>query len=116
MLGRALIEENCKSLAARYPSDWRELLPDGFKVEDYKFEEDLYFATRHKITDAIHLADCYDYQSCEHDGWEGSWAAKFSNSLARKAAYKVPESGKCWEYNKPADAPKIVSLSSMLAR
>lgn len=103
-LGRLLIEENIKSLAARYPDDYAKLL-NKFKVDDYKFVEDDDFLQRHALTDAIHLVECYEYQSCEHDGWEGSWAHKFSNALARKAALTIPESidpgglGRCWSYS-----------------
>lgn len=113
IIGRALIEENMKSLAARYPSDWQEMLPDGFDVEAYRFEEDFCFLTRHKATDGITLARCYDYQSCEHDEYEASWAHRFLHGLVWTLAGKVPETPgrpSLWEYHKPADAPQIMRI------
>jgi hypothetical protein len=114
-IGKALMVENQKSLASRYPDDWQEFF-EGFEVEDYKFEEDNYFTVYRKLTDAIHLVRCYEYQSCEHDGWEDSWAHKFCQRLTGAAANKVPESGPCWEYHKPVDAPKIIKLSSLVGK
>ena len=108
-IGRALIAENFNSLDARYPSPSED---HSEEIGAYRFVEDTHFLTRHKLTDAIHLVRCYDYQSCEHDGWEGSWAHEFCQRLMAAAAATIPESGRCWSYVKPADASNIIRLKA----
>ena len=121
-IGRLLLIENVASLNARYPTDYAEMLPDGFNPDTYRFEPDYFFETRVQNMEAaaIDLAACYEYQSCEHDGWETSYAKRFTDWLtyqaAKKWARRTEVGLKTWEYIKPADAPKIVSLSDLIGK
>jgi hypothetical protein len=34
--------------------------------------------------------DCYEYQSCEHDGWDDSATKRFCNSLRHSLTASLP--------------------------
>jgi hypothetical protein len=69
--GQMLLNENYNSLDARYPAD-----KDGRHAFTYAGR-----GPRLTIVEAFKALDCYEYQSCEHDGWEASYARKFCDSL-----------------------------------
>jgi hypothetical protein len=116
-IGKELIRENIKSLAARYPSDYAELLPDDFDVADFRFEPDYAFITHapNVIARVIKLVHCYEYQACEHDAWEESWSRKFCQWLIHKLVSQVPGYEQApWGYSKPDDSPQVISLSRLM--
>lgn len=116
-IGRHLLKENMLSLAARYPDDWEELMPKGFTLDSYRFEEDLHWLTRYRLCDAAELISSFEYQSCEHAGWRMSWTREFCGRLVREAARKIPKTTpSCWHYEKPTDAAEMISLSSLARR
>jgi hypothetical protein len=88
-LGQMLVDECVKSVSYRYPGDdvGKGELPgprDAYYLEPYRFE-----ATRTFTATEIHRAcACYDYQSCEHPGWDSSMACLFTATL-RAAAEAV---------------------------
>ena len=46
---------------------------------------------------------CYEYQSCEHPGWETSEAKAFCDSLRANAIHELPRKGeRVWEITDPA--------------
>lgn len=91
--GRMLLRENLASVSARYPAD----PSDGLIVDLYTFQScpiDLY-RFREIIGRAFRLLACYEYQACEHAGWETSEACKFIESIhseliTRVAGYNDP--------------------------
>lgn len=106
-IGLALISENIKSLEARYPRDYQCMVPEG--VEDYQFTPDNAWYNRSDVGPcgaaiaAIKLANCYDYQSCEHDGWDASWSKRFVNWLIDTAVNTLPGYDDApWSYRETA--------------
>lgn len=47
---------------------------------------------RHRLTfaEAFKAINCYEYQSCEHPGWEGSNAKAFCDALTARLIYTLP--------------------------
>jgi hypothetical protein len=117
MIGKALVAENIKSLQARYPGDYQELVGDEDE-DGFVFDEDVRFSTRADLNKAaIVLANCYSYQSCEHDEWEGSYAKQFADWLIATAASRMSRDvNDCWEYHRDRSRPAMISLSSLAAR
>lgn len=83
VVGYELWEENRRSVAARYPGDgdgeWPG--PIGLKIADiagYQFEG--IEAPLHPDA-MVHAVHCYNYQSCEHPGWDNSLACRWMEEL-----------------------------------
>lgn len=119
LVGRMLHAECVASVAGRYPDDrpherpgkLGELNPRG-----YTFRRT---TRRFTIAEAFKALGCFEYQSCEHEGWSTSEAHAFCRSLERhligqtytSEAYTAAN----WEWDRdelPADAS--VSLMSMI--
>lgn len=79
--------ENIKSVSHRYPGESSATLPGPiggeFVIEAKHLP--LWWAG-FKPVNVLKACDCYEYQSCEHDGWESSDACAFINRL-RAAAW-----------------------------
>ena len=99
-LGRALIAENIKSVADRYPDDEPDDLPGlpidkgelaAFRSYDYG-DHPLMRDKRRRLTvpEAIIAISGYTYQTCEHDGWETSEVHAFMFRLLQLVASRVP--------------------------
>jgi hypothetical protein len=91
-LGAHLIEENLKSIHARYPDtvDNPESTPGPiarYWEHAYTFE---YCAVRPNPVQALKLIDCYEYQSCEHEEWETSEVRAFCQRLRRSVIQTLP--------------------------
>ena len=84
--GSMLWQENVKSVSARYPGS-ADGLPGPIGEEVY--EMDLAnFPAFHPPIDPVQVlkaVSCYEYQACEHDGWETSEAHSFCNVLRHHA-------------------------------
>jgi len=90
--GQMLWDENRKSIEARYPDcvDNPENMP-GPIGESFEYG-------RHKHSDVLgidpvktlKLIACYEYQACEHDGWEASEAHAYCQALRRSAINALP--------------------------
>ena len=85
-LGRMLWAENMASIHGRYPdteeshSDYPG--PNGFgphQVEAYAYATPR--TTDWKPSELVSLVNCYQYQTCEHDGWESSDAHALMHDL-----------------------------------
>lgn len=87
-LGQALWHENYLSVNYRYRAD------DETPVYKYKPQYDGHVGTGQKrlLTpiDIIKLCDCLEYQSCEHPGWETSWAKDLLDRVRRAATRELP--------------------------
>lgn len=79
-LALVLYNENAKSIAYRYSEP---------RAEEAEFE--FHFVdTKHKPLQVIKAANCFDYQSCEHEGWEGSAAHAVIQAIVADAISAVP--------------------------
>lgn len=81
-LGRVLWRENVFSLAYRYPATETQWANEFARAADYTFE--INRLENSAVLDAINE---YDYQSCEHPGWEKS--ASFRFMIALREAYRL---------------------------
>jgi len=87
-LGRMLWRENMLSLADRYDDPIDE---DALRA--YRF--DPMTARMHKGQPLspialVKLVHCYRYQSCEHDAWESSDAARYCERLESMLVHRMP--------------------------
>lgn len=80
---QSLIETNLASLRARY-SDVEEE-EELSRIYTYNPEKGLPPMQVYK------LAECYAYQSCEHDGWEGSQEKLWMEALKDSIINNLPE-------------------------
>jgi len=89
-LGQMLWDENIRSVCFRYDEPYAQVdrgkLP-GTNGESYEFD----FAAGEALTTSIEpavvlgVADCLEYQSCEHPEWAESEAYAILNSIRRVA-------------------------------
>lgn len=80
--GAALLNECVQSVQYRYPDDKPEQLPGP--VNAYWRQPYSYSPLRGRVPSPIEglkLISCYEYQSCEHPGWESSGAKQFCEAL-----------------------------------
>lgn len=94
-VGRMLWLENHKSVDYRYPGEEDGQLPGpvGLKradIEAYTFH--LAYRSDRKLSLAALLKaiDAYEYQACEHDGWETSEARTYCQSLRKHLIRQLP--------------------------
>lgn len=88
--GRMLLRENMRSVDARYPADispTAEELIGGYTytacpLDLYRFEA--------VIGRAFKILACYEYQACEHSGWESSEACKFIERIRDELITRLP--------------------------
>lgn len=100
--GIMLWSENVKSLAYRYADD---IASEYDYVEQYTFREYLMV----KPAAIAGIANCYNYQSCEHPGYEASLAKDFINRLLAAAAKKLAGDGAPWGVHDETEAKKYGS-------
>ena len=103
--GRALLRENLRSLNARYGT--KHGFADHLGGEDsllaaYRFTTDPRFATA-KPSPALAVIKatfCYDYQACESDDYEATWAADIMRRIRDAACRELPGySDAPWGFN-----------------
>ena len=87
--GQMLWDENVKSVRHRYP-DCDDELPGPIGC-DYQYGEHNAYQNGHIDPVAVLKAcDGYEYQSCEHEGWEESEAKAFVDALRHRAWHALP--------------------------
>ena len=90
-LGLMLWTECAKSVGARYPNDGPDDLPgpvgDGPR---FGYVHQLAWDAHLEPVQVIKAIRCYEYQSCEHAGWEASEAKAFCAALLVHAASCLP--------------------------
>ncbi len=90
LMGKMFLAENVMSVNARYPNDKQDL-PYSFRFNAGK-------AKTLTAIQFIKALQCLEYQSCEHEGWQGSIAQKLIAALIEDAIYKLPGYGEAaWE-------------------
>lgn len=91
-IGRALWAENVRSVMHRYPDATPDRVPghcdmDHESVTMYRCSP----LTAPIVPVAVLKAlDCYEYQSCEHDGWVTSHAKEFCDDLRGRMISELP--------------------------
>jgi hypothetical protein len=78
-----LVAENVLSLTSRYGKR------DAPKKTTHRYTPGPALPAIH----VIKLAQSYDYQSCEHDGWETSEAKRWIDNLIAGLVYQLPGYG-----------------------
>jgi len=78
MVGSMLWRENHMSVNARYD--------ENTDTPAYRFERTQEFSP----VQMLKAIDCYEYQSCEHDGWETSSARAFCDELRAVLIHSLP--------------------------
>lgn len=78
-LGRLLVATNYESVCARYRED--------VAAPGYRFNPTMGPVSAVMVLKAI---ACYEYQSCEHDGWETSRAKEYCDALRMVAIGSLP--------------------------
>lgn len=98
-----LWQENIKSVMTRYPDSNFDNLPGPIGESYVISERDLTtFWDIFSPIQVVKACHCYEYQSCEHDGWEASEAHAFINSLEGAAIHSMPSYDKAeWGAPKP---------------
>lgn len=87
---------NIESIRARYPDttgkEANSFFPGIENNEEYIKLCKTYKPFPSKSpTEIIKLAHCFEYQSCEYEGWETSQAKKLINSVIDSEIHRLPE-------------------------
>jgi hypothetical protein len=99
-VGRMLWTENVCSVAARYPDDDCSSRPGPVSEDidleaiEYVWRNPHYTPTAGEVLKAI---ACYEYQSCEHDGWRESEARRFCAALESAVCATLYEGPWGWD-------------------
>lgn len=86
LLGRLLLAENFRSVDHRYPAG-------APSAEDRAAEARLFVEARtesRSLVELLKAVSCYEYQACEHPGWEGSQAARLCEALRGQLIAALP--------------------------
>lgn len=89
VVGAALLRENIASVSYRYQDFGTGNLPGPIPnpvPKDYVFLPFL----RVEPAQVVKAIDCYEYQSCEHPGWNDSEARRFCDVLRRRYCATMP--------------------------
>ena len=91
-VGQMLWDENVTSVKYRYPDCGWDELPGPIDCEYQYGEHDGCSAGRPPVDPVAVLkaCDCYEYQSCEHPGWEESESHSYIQALRRHAWHSLP--------------------------
>jgi hypothetical protein len=92
-IGRMLWDECVRSVSYRYPDN--DPLPGGAYFDDGTPESEAYVfpllkAPKLEPVAALKAIQCYEYQSCEHPGWDTSEAKTFCSYLIEHLIQKLP--------------------------
>lgn len=89
-VGRMLWDENAASIGHRYPDCGLDSDMPGPMWETFVYDEHVPLAGSTDWVQVLCTCHSYRYQSCEHDGWEGSEARAFLEALLNRAEHFVP--------------------------
>lgn len=87
-VGLRLLEANRASLGARYGDRWAEMDPPT-----YQYPATLRRALPPEPVGVLKALDFYEYQCCEHEGWETSDAKLFCDWLRGMWTRQLPGYG-----------------------
>lgn len=87
-----LLLENVRSLKARYSDDWW----DGQEIEPFRniCRGDVDYS------DVLGALACYEYQACESNEWDKSFAHALIQATRRKVCSMISQNS--WEYTRPS--------------
>lgn len=120
-LGAMLVAENVRSLRYRYPDDGMDTLPgpiaNGYATDALLGRFDFassarggaMVATRARTLTAVQALNAiagYEYQACEHPGWESSEAHAFCNALRLALIRALPGYDDADTWSIDDDAPE----------
>lgn len=91
-LGDELIAANLDSIHYRYPDTIDDPEATPGPIERY-WEQPYSFPVRTRRLSAVaalKALNSYEYQSCEHPGWDGSSAERFCDSFRRALIHHLP--------------------------
>lgn len=88
-LGQMLLDENIRSVQARYSRDYRSQLPGWRPEHDEPFQWDCCGYNPSPL-ELLKLVLCYEYQTCEHSAWPDSEAKAFCTALLRVTISRLP--------------------------
>ena len=99
-VGQMLWAENLASIHARYP-DTEETDSNYPGPADFESSEVARYVWQSVpgIIDPLAVIDalsCYEYQSCEHEGWKTSEAKVFCDALQSKMIRQLPRKQSVW--------------------
>ncbi len=107
-LGGLLIAENVESVCGRY-EDAADMIPD-FALTEYEAGP-ICANPEPKPVEVLKAISCYEYQSCEHDGWKESEAKVFCDALRRAVIAGMPGYENApWEWTQKGSAILLSSL------
>ena len=86
-LGQMLWDENMASVRHRYSDDPESMMPDDTSYGDHEGRP---FGAEVDPVQTLKAIRCYEYQSCEHPGWDQSDAKAFCESLTLRAIAALP--------------------------
>ena len=90
-LGQMLINENVASVRYRYPDSGDQLPGPNERYWLTPYRHDLVGPARVPTpVEGLKLINCYEYQSCEHPGWEDSDAHKWCQDLESALIHDLP--------------------------
>lgn len=110
-IGQMLLEENIKSVSARYPESPLTDLPGRIDCE-YVIPFEWHVMGRiPKPIELIKITNCYAYQSCEHDDWKTSEAKAFCDALIDTTIGALPGYDDApWEWHEDLPQSKVTRI------
>ena len=106
-----LAQANIDSVAARYPNDVSGGRPGPCLTDEEIIRQADAWAVRYlkrepklSIADYFSLCGCYEYQSCEHDGWDKSDAKQQIERIKDGLTRRLPGfSDSPWSWTDPSN-------------
>jgi hypothetical protein len=99
--------ENQASLWARYPNDadefWKGREPQNFRPIR---------SDQASVSEALGALACYEYQACESENWEKSFAFALCKAIRKSLCQIISKDN--WEYTRPANQAIRVSLTDLM--
>jgi len=95
LIAQHLAIANLASVRRRYPDCEDQLPGEVMNEDDTHYLLRCRQASRHRshhmpAVDMLKACDCWEYQSCEIEGWEGSKGAFWCNAIRKTAIRKLP--------------------------
>jgi hypothetical protein len=88
-LGQMLWDENVRSVEHLYPSTEIQELPGHCGDAPYLYDVGSSVWITLNPVEVLKACSCYEYQSCEHEGWVTSGARSFIENLQSMAIRKL---------------------------
>ena len=112
-VGQLLLNENVKSVNHRYRA--KDVPPAYAFREVHAIKRGQYNPILTAI-DIIKACNCLEYQSCEHPGWNRSWAKRFLDHVIDNSIPRLPDYDAAPWGIKNHEVGTVISLSSLAAK